>query len=85
MPASVHRCLSVLLFLLILNVAADANQWTWVLGDNTINTDPSYGAINVPDSGNRPGARYGAGDFVYNGSPYLYAGRTADSVHRNDM
>jgi hypothetical protein len=50
-------------------------NWTWVKGDETINNSGVYGTKNVPNSLNKPGARYGATAFKDGaGNLWLYGG-----------
>jgi ELWxxDGT repeat protein len=65
------------------------NNWTWIAGDNLINTLGVYGTIGIPDAANKPGARVQAGTEVINNKLYLFGnlgyGNTGGTKLMNDL
>jgi N-acetylneuraminic acid mutarotase len=60
----------------------DANQWTWLGGDNgNLNRQGSYGEKGEEDPQNKPGARYGAVLSVYQGRIYVFGGLGLGDVY----
>ncbi len=65
-------------------------KWTWIAGDNTINTNGVYGSKGVADSNNKPGGRHAAViSLDENGDIFVFGGEGRDkdgSVNRlNDL
>lgn len=55
------------------------NEWTWMAGSNTNNSNGNYGAINVPAPTNVPGARAWSSAWVdQNGLFWLFGGEGYD-------
>jgi Secretion system C-terminal sorting domain/Galactose oxidase, central domain len=53
----------------------NTGQWTWVKGDNTIETPGFYGTIGVESDMNKPGARYGSQTWTdANGNLWMFGG-----------
>lgn len=53
----------------------NTGQWTWVKGDNTIETPGVYGTIGVESDTNKPGARYGSQTWTdANGNLWMFGG-----------
>ncbi|MGA3131874.1 MAG: kelch repeat-containing protein [Terracidiphilus sp.] len=56
-------------------------QWAWMGGSNTYNQRGSYGTLHVANSGNIPGARYGAAGWTdRNGNFWMFGGQAYDST-----
>ena len=51
------------------------NNWTWIGGDDAINSFGIYGTINVTSVGNNPGARESGQIQTINNKAYLFGGR----------
>ena len=59
-------------------------EWTWISGNNTINTPGIYGIHGIPSTSNYPGARYHAiGGIDSSGSFWLFGGNGYDSNNNN--
>jgi hypothetical protein len=56
------------------------NSWTWVGGDNTVNSNGVYGNKGVEDPTNNPSSRFSASSWVSNGSFWLYGGNGYSST-----
>lgn len=55
------------------------NEWTWIAGSNTNNSNGNYGTINVPAATNAPGARAWSSAWVdQNGLFWLFGGEGYD-------
>lgn len=51
------------------------NTWTWVSGDNTVNHNPLYGTLGIPDVNNTPGSRTASTAWTDpNGELWLFGG-----------
>ena len=65
------------------------NQWTWVSGDKIIDQHGNYGTQGVPNSNNKPGARYVSSCWKDpNGELWLFGGYgydAANSGYLNDL
>jgi Secretion system C-terminal sorting domain/Kelch motif/Galactose oxidase, central domain len=58
------------------------NQWIWMSGDKTINQHGIYGTQGVPNSSNKPGARYVCSSWTDpNGELWLFGGYGYDAVN----
>ena len=70
---------------------AQAFQWAWMTGSNTVRQGPVYGSQGVPAAGNTPGARDGAGFCTDNqGNFWLFGGfgqwdNPVGNGHLNDL
>jgi N-acetylneuraminic acid mutarotase len=61
------------------------NNWTWMKGSDSINSEGHYGILGVPDSSNNPPARYGYTHWKDNvGNLWLFGG-VAVSEWYNDL
>ncbi|MCE7859977.1 MAG: hypothetical protein DYG86_09350, partial [Chloroflexi bacterium CFX2] len=61
--------------------AANAGQWTWVDGSNTIDQSGIYGTEDIPDAANVPGARNRSVSWSdASGSLWLFGGVGRDSA-----
>lgn len=53
-----------------------SQDWTWINGQNTVNTVGVYGLIGIPNALNQPGAREEAATWVDNsGALWMFGGR----------
>lgn len=58
------------------------NQWTWVSGDKIIDQHGTYGTQGVPNSNNKPGARYVSSSWTDpNGELWLFGGYGHDATN----
>jgi len=58
-----------------------AGNWVWIGGPSVVNQNGIYGTLRVADSGNVPGARYGAAGWTdRSGNFWLFGGNGLDSV-----
>jgi len=62
-----------------------ANQWTWVNGDNTLNSVAVYGTKGVATSTNNPGARHVSETWTDNSGNLWLFGGTNSSGNLNDL
>ena len=59
-------------------------EWTWISGNNTVNTPGIYGTKGISSSSNYPGARYSqVGGVDSSGSFWLFGGLGYDSNGNN--
>lgn len=66
------------------------SEWTWVSGDNAVNTVGAYGSQGVTATTNKPGGRYAAATWQgSDGTVYLFGGSgyaaTASLTNLNDL
>ena len=53
----------------------DGSNWTWISGDNDRNQSGVYGTKGIPDSANKPGARFGSISWYdKKGNLWLFSG-----------
>ena len=58
----------------------DGYNWTWISGDNTINSPGIYGIQGIPSSSNIPGARYYSTGWIDSSNNlWLFGGEGFDS------
>ena len=52
-------------------------QWTWIKGSGTGNTEPAYGSLGVASNNNTPGTRWSSASWVGDGGNlWLYGGQS---------
>jgi N-acetylneuraminic acid mutarotase len=67
-------------------LAAQASEWTWMGGSNTVNQPGVYGTKGVPAAGNVPGARVGAVSWTdSSGNFWLFGGQDNNGNFWNDL
>jgi ELWxxDGT repeat protein len=57
------------------------NNWTWISGNNTLNSAGNYGTMNLPDANNLPAGREQGVTWTYNGKLYLFGGIRSNGVN----
>lgn len=58
------------------------NEWTWINGDKTINQVSVYGTQGIPNTTNKPGARYVSSSWTdINGNLWLFGGYGYDAIN----
>ncbi|RZK99861.1 MAG: galactose oxidase, partial [Pedobacter sp.] len=64
----------------------NTNLWTWISGDNVINSPSVPGTKGVPSTNNKPGARYGGGVWKdLSGNLWLLGGKGYSSLLAGDL
>jgi PKD repeat protein len=67
-------------------VHAQAGEWTWMKGENSFNSQGTFGTLGVPDVANTPPALYGPISWTdLTGKFWLYGGATAASNVHNAL
>ena len=63
-----------------------ANEWAWMGGSTTLASTGVFGTLGEPASGNNPGKRIAAADWIdSSGNLWLFGGETASSEYDNDL
>lgn len=58
------------------------NEWTWISGDKTVNQVSVYGTQGIPNTTNKPGARYVSSSWTdVNGNLWLFGGYGYDAIN----
>jgi len=73
-------------FVVLTNVHAQTNVWTWVSGDNTTNNTPVYGTQGIPAAANKPGERDGQAKWMdAAGNLWFFGGEDHNFDYYNDL
>lgn len=63
-----------------------SNKWTWVSGDNALETKAVYGTKGTSNAGNKPGARYVSASWVdADGNFWLFGGYGYDATNCGNL